>query len=131
WQHLGRIGAAGAGRGGALGPRAAWPAAAAGGVRWRLHLGLGAVALLSRRRRRTTIERPPSCGLSPFPGHARGVPRAPAHTRSYRQTTRSASIIAVLLRSATARDPADACFCFPRSGFPVDRHARRTGGGAP
>src|SRR5690606_865573 len=45
-QHLVGLGPAGAGRGGALGQGAARPAAAARGLRRRLHLGLGATAVL-------------------------------------------------------------------------------------
>src|SRR5690606_3060383 len=55
-QHVLRFGAAGAGRGRALGQGAAWPAAAAGSLRRRLHLGFGADPLLSAMAE-TRVER--------------------------------------------------------------------------
>jgi 3-oxoacyl-[acyl-carrier-protein] synthase-3 len=48
-QHVVRIGAARARRSGTLRQGAARPAGAVGSIRWRLHLGLGAVALLRPR----------------------------------------------------------------------------------
>ena len=46
WQYLVRLGAAGARRRRAFGQGRARPAAAAGGLRWWLHVGFGSVALL-------------------------------------------------------------------------------------